>query len=246
MRTIKSLITKYENRYGEDRTFEVLEDMLNILDLEFEDDIDLGIKELSSIVLEELQSAAGHSIINLYRKIKNEKGITYREILCNLAENLSIELPKSNRKKLTLAPVKIEKKILEKQFEKIWSKMSLDEKDQFIQDLKDSGKFSKKLLSDLATATGPAAAILLAQSGGFATYSAATATLYAVSSALGLSLSFGVYTTLTQSISVLIGPVGWAIAGTLFAFKAGTPNYKKKILPMVLLISKIRSEVNLK
>lgn len=76
----------------------------------------------------------------------------------------------------------------------------------------------------------------LAQLSGFGVDLAASAIVGAITGWLGITLSFGFYTAMSSTISVLIGPVGWASLGLAAIYKAGSPNMKK-LLPAVLFVA---------
>ncbi|WP_277342496.1 ubiquinol-cytochrome C chaperone family protein, partial [Pseudomonas viridiflava] len=92
----------------------------------------------------------------------------------------------------------------------------------------------KEILYDLGVASystaGPAAAIATicaAKAGGFATYKIAAIVANAIAKAiLGKGLSFVATGQLMRSISVAIGPIGWAITALWTAADLASPAYR--------------------
>jgi len=241
MRTLKAFFTNYKKKCGEESLLNSLSDMAAILGID-EKARGLNSAELQDLVLMEFHSASNHTFINMLATDDERRSFSYLTTLYRLADNLGIKFSRNDKD----TPAKVEKKIIQFQFEELWKKMDDKQKKDYINNLKKSAQIPENVLGSLLTAAPGAAALLLLGAGGLGPYIAATTALSAVSSAIGLTLSFGVYTGITRGISMLIGPVGWAITGALFAFQAGKPNYNKKILPVVLLISKMRSELNIK
>jgi uncharacterized protein YaaW (UPF0174 family) len=85
------------------------------------------------------------------------------------------------------------------------------------------------------------AALSGAQLSGFGIYMLGSTLLGMINGALGLGLSFGVFTGLSSLISVIIGPVGWVTLGIVTIAKLGGPNYKK-LIPAIIVIATYRAE----
>lgn len=60
----------------------------------------------------------------------------------------------------------------------------------------------------------PTVALIAGQSSGFGIYLATTTGISAVSSAIGVTLPFAVYQGATTALGVMLGPIGWIVAGT--------------------------------
>lgn len=96
-------------------------------------------------------------------------------------------------------------------------------------------------LKDIATIPALLAAGNL---GGFGVYIAASTSLAAVGSAIGITFPFVAYTTLSRAISIALGPVGWIAAGLYAINKLAGPN-DKKLVPAIVYIAGLRSEMSL-
>ena len=81
-----------------------------------------------------------------------------------------------------------------------------------------------------------------AKLGGFLTYTMATSLIGGLTSVLGVSLPFAFYTTLTSTMSVLMGPLGVSLLATWGIRKATKPNISVSVL-LVLSTSAIRERL---
>jgi uncharacterized protein YaaW (UPF0174 family) len=155
---------------------------------------------------------------------------TYEEIVRDLAAKMSIACQPD------ATVVGIEKAIVAKVWNDAIAMMTPEQVAEIRQEMEQlASKYGKSLEKEL---TG-LAALSAAQLSGFGVYLLGSTVLGAINGALGLGLSFGVFTGLSSLISIVIGPVGWATLGLLTIVKLGAPNYKK-ILPVVLLIARTR------
>ena len=75
----------------------------------------------------------------------------------------------------------------------------------------------------------------LAKLSGFGVYKLATTTLGITSKALGITLPFFIYTGLTKTISIILGPIGWGALIIHTIFKTSQPNFKKLTMAVVYI-----------
>ncbi|QBN20270.1 YaaW family protein [Flavobacterium nackdongense] len=85
------------------------------------------------------------------------------------------------------------------------------------------------------------ATLTAAQISGFGVYLLASSSLSFLSGAIGLSLPFAAYTTLSTAIGVIIGPAGWIGMGLFTLWKINEVNYNK-IIPAVIYLSWLREK----
>lgn len=85
-----------------------------------------------------------------------------------------------------------------------------------------------------------AAMLAVANASGFGVFGAATTALGFVTHAVGTVLPFGVYTGMSKTIAVIIGPPGWLALGAWTAVKVTSTNWKK-LLPLVIAIIQAKS-----
>jgi hypothetical protein len=95
-----------------------------------------------------------------------------------------------------------------KLFKKDLDQMSAEDKEAFYLNLEKQG-LSR---AQVSTLTG-FAAIGAAQASGFGVYALASSTVSAIASVVGVSLPFAFYTTLSTTISYVIGPLGFLVLG---------------------------------
>lgn len=128
----------------------------------------------------------------------------------------------------------IPKKVKEKENEFDEAKKRLDDFDYQL-----SQTVNKFDSSNLGVITGTAGLMVLANLGGFATYTFLTSMMSTLSFG---TLGFGAYTAATSFLSVVIGPIGWAGLGLWTIFTLGKPDMNKLIL-LVATIGAIRQRV---
>ena len=151
----------------------------------------------------------------------------YREIVRDLAKKMGVSIKPAD----TLEQV--ERLLIVKIWNDAVSKLTPEQteelKERAQQIASDYGKSLGKEMTGFAALTA-------AQMSGFGIYMLGSTLLGAVNGALGLGLSFGVFTGLSSLISTVIGPIGWAAVGMFAIVKLGAPNYKK-LLPAVIFIA---------
>lgn len=70
----------------------------------------------------------------------------------------------------------------------------------------------------------------------------ATLAVKAVSVAIGITLPFGIYTTLTKGISIIIGPIGWAFLGLSVLLRFNQADWER-LIPGIIYVSYIRHKL---
>lgn len=132
----------------------------------------------------------------------------------------------------------IEKAIAIKFLEQALSKMTEEQKIKFEKEIIEIANKEGGLKFKVGTVF---TALTAAQVSGFGVYLLASSSLSFLTGAIGLTLPFAAYTTLSSAISVIIGPVGWIGAGLLALWKFNDTNYNK-IIPTVIYISWLREK----
>lgn len=216
----------------------LLDDLSKILAIE-DKIINLTVADKINVVINEFESCSGHSLVNLMRQYSIKDRLTYKEILQEASISIGLKLAKSR------SIIDFEKAICEAFLNDIWERMDEEQKKKLLDEIKEQlpKNMAKEVSKKIAEGSLPLGSILLASSAGFSLYIAATTSLGALSSALGLSLGFGAYTTLTSGISTILGPLGWTISLGFLAYKMGTPNYRTKVIPCILIFSIMRGEL---
>ena len=211
-------------------------------------------KAFSSIRLQkEISKEGGHGVVNLFRgqgtgyldivddvadelKIKNLPSYSVQIKYYDEIENLKYTYEIAKEKGIKYAK-RAEEQVIIKLLELIYEKLDDKGKKNFDQQV---NKVAEKFGSNSTVGIGGVAGLsILANMGGFATYTFLTTSLSTLS--MG-TLGFGAYTASTSLLSVLIGPVGWAGLGVFAAFSLGKPGYEK-LLPIVATIGSIRQRI---
>ena len=138
---------------------------------------------------------------------------------------------------------KIEVRIARKVFETVWEKMTPAQRQRMEEELKKTARQFDKSGALLGGAS-MFGTLTAAQLSGFGVYLLASTSLSAVTATLGLTLPFAVYTTMSSTIAVIIGPVGWIGAGLFLVWRLTAPSYKR-LIPAILYVSMLRTQQNL-
>lgn len=189
----------------------------------------LGLNNFSANSAEiAFREAGSHSVATTIRRVRGrEPYVTYSEILSDIASKFNAELDD--------AEAKTEEKIVRALFARL-----SDEQRRLLEDqLPRLGDQFEERYAAIACA---AASMAAAQFSGFAVYIMASQLVGAVTAALHITLPFAFYTSMSQAIAVVIGPVGWVVLGTWAIHKIGSPN-EKKTIPMVLLVASVRQRL---
>ena len=176
-------------------------------------------------IAEEIQKNGGNSIANILRG----RGIEYKKILYDVCDKMKVNYNKKSETRI------IEQYLLMKILEDAMKKMSAEE-------LKE---ISKEL--DLKTTTFTSQAVMAAlqvaiKQSGFVAYQIAVIVANAIAKQLlGHGLKMATNATITKSISIFAGPIGWVITGLWTAIDISGPAYRVTI-PATIQIAYLRQE----
>lgn len=183
----------------------------------------------ADLIAKEIRDMGGNSFANLFRGFE---GPSYKEIVCDVAKTLKVPYNKARSIEY------IENAILETILQQALDKMTDAEKNELLKE------FSGKV--DLAAAKGVANAALIAifRAGGFKSYQMAVVIANHIAKMLlGHGLKFAANAGLTKTLSILAGPVGWAITGIWTAVDLAGPSYKVTV-PSVIHIAMLRKKLD--
>ncbi|BBM88625.1 hypothetical protein COTS27_00306 [Spirochaetota bacterium] len=159
-----------------------------------------SLAEVLEVSPDDDKTGSAQRILEKFNSLVEDK--EYRDVLYNYAKEMKVVLEGDE------TIVEIETNILKtanERFRGDFKKALREEQNKLIADINE--KYEKKIgLTKEALAT---AGILTVNSLGFAPYLAATTTLGALSSSIGITLPFAVYTATTSFISIITGPPGW-------------------------------------
>ena len=179
-------------------------------------------------ICHEFQCYGGNTISNIFR---GGKGVPYREILEDVCDLLKVKYNS------TLSTEKIEELLLLSIFEESLEKMSDEERKALLKN------FNQKT-SDVSTPFILATVQTAIRTSGFASYRLSAVVANAVVKALtGRGLTLIGNQTLMKSISIMSGPIGWAITGGLTAVQLAGPAYRVTV-PAVMEIIYLRRKCN--
>lgn len=203
-------------------------------------------KILNKLNNDELQTLSIILKLNSYSKediipalISNSAGLfdsstnklSYKSILNKIINKLNIQNEFNSEGD-------IEKAIATKVLNDVLSKMTEHQKADFEKKLIEIANSEKGIILKSGTVF---ATLTAAQVSGFGVYLLASSSLSFLSGAIGLSLPFVAYTTLSTAIGVIIGPVGWIGMGLFTIWKINEVNYNK-IIPAVIYMSWLREK----
>ncbi|MBS9425684.1 DUF3944 domain-containing protein [Photorhabdus caribbeanensis] len=175
----------------------------------------------------EIQCFGGNTFATILR---GGKGVLYKEILCDVCDKLKVNYNKDSE------TVTIENNLLMKIMTDALSSMSTEQ----IREL--GGELGIKNTSGLTSQALTAGFQAIFKAGGFKSYQLTAIIVNQVMKALiGRGLSFAANGTLMRTISVLAGPIGWAITGTWTAIDIGSAAYRITI-PAVIQVAFLRSQ----
>jgi uncharacterized protein YaaW (UPF0174 family) len=137
----------------------------------------------------------------------------------------------------------IEAAIVQQMLKQAWDKLTPEQRAELESKWRqEAQKYDK--YSNLAQASAAFTTLTAARLSGFGLYLGASTLVGAFTSAVGVTLPFVAYTTLSSIIAVVIGPLGWISAGIFLAWKLFDPNLNR-LIPAVLYIAMLRTQQEL-
>lgn len=193
----------------------------------------------------EIRAFGGNTLTNAYRDIRSriwlhspffdkilpdtDDAVSYDEIVKDVASHLKVNFEKS------ADVLTVEDGILRKILRDSFEKMSPEEQAKLLKELN---------VADLGMLRPASSAVLIAagRAGGFTTYKIALIVANAVSRALlGRGLSFAANATITRTIGVVLGPIGWVVTGLWTLADMASPAYRVTV-PCVVQIAYMRQK----
>lgn len=159
--------------------------------------------------------------------------LSYKSILYKIIDKLKIQNEFNSEGD-------IEKAIAAKVLKDVLSKMTEQQKAEIEKKIIEIASKEKGIIYKSGTVF---ASLTAAQVSGFGVFLLASTSLSFLSGAIGLTLPFVAYTTLSSAIGIIIGPVGWIGMGLFTLWKINDVNYNK-IIPAVIYMSLLREKYN--
>lgn len=173
----------------------------------------------------EIQCFGSNSFATIFR---GGKGVLYKEILCDVCDKMKVNYNKESSTET------IEENLLFKILKDALEKMSAEEIKSLGNDL------GIKNTSGLTANTLSAAFQAIFKAGGFKSYQLTLIIVNAVMKALiGRGLTFAANATLTRTMAVLTGPIGWAITAIWTLTDIAGAAYRVTI-PAVIQVAYLR------
>ena len=175
----------------------------------------------------ELQKFAGNTFMN--QLLRFGKGVYYKEAACDVARHLSVVHDKS------WDIARIEEAILEKVVERALEHMSDEEKERFFQ------------LSKMHYVPGSTPLVALQTAvlaGGLSVYQMATVVANGMAElVLGQGIPLFINANVMKMLSIVAGPIGWAVSGIWTVVDLAGPAYRVTI-PCVIHVAFIRKALD--
>lgn len=194
------------------------------------------IKSLSQILNSDSNIDSVIYFINMYGNnlFSYDQSSDYKLLLFKVCKKLNIQ----NYEKLKIP--EIETEIVKEILKSSIANMNKDEIEKFENDLNIVS--NKNGYGNFVLKSGGIAAILAtANLSGFGVYLLATYSTAAISGLIGVTLPFVVYTTLTTTISIVTGPIGWIGLGIYTLHNFTKLNFSK-LIPAILFIISIKAK----
>jgi uncharacterized protein YaaW (UPF0174 family) len=204
--------------------------------LKVECDLNLSDGEIKRAITNEFSYYTKNFLTHIYHKFTNETS-PYRQVLETVCADLGIVITPQ------LEVADIEQKIVIRVLQETVDKLKNSEREELLARLaKLPGVTVAPDISVLATG-GSLAALLIGNYAGFGTYMAASSALGALTAGLGITASFGVYTTMSTIVATALGPIGMGTAAAAFIATL-TKSSPRKAIPAIVYIATMRAKLN--
>ena len=164
----------------------------------------------------------------------------YKQLVTDVADYVGVDWPGllKDRSWEKIEASEIEDAVMLKVFQKVFEQLSDEDRRKLAEELGRAGK-SPNIIGEILTG----GALVLGQLTRFQAYLLATTTVGALTSALGITLPFVIYTALTRTISIILGPIGWAFLGISVILHLNRPNWSR-LVPAIIYISFVRHKLD--
>jgi len=183
----------------------------------------------TDLIASEIREFGGNTIANMFRG----EGPSYAEVVADVCGQLKVK-PGGD-------VVENEKKVLLKIADDSWEKLSPQEREEFLEEIRKAGHRGASLSAAMPLS------VITAQLGvrlaGFMAYRMATVAANAVAKqVLGRGLVLAANAGLARAIGVFAGPIGWIVTGLWTAIDLAGPAYRVTI-PCVIHVAYLRQKL---
>ncbi|HHP7244174.1 MAG TPA: hypothetical protein ACFE0H_05760 [Elainellaceae cyanobacterium] len=162
---------------------------------------------------------------------------SWKQVVTDVADHVQIDWDSAlnGRQWRELDTPEIETAVIAKLTQTILDQVSSEQRQQILRELRRETD-DPKLESFIVTGSLMSAAKM----SGFGVYLLASTVLGSFTNVLGITLPFAIYLGMSQTIAVVLGPVGWAALAGGILFSLNQPNWNRLILAVVC-VSMIRN-----
>ena len=155
---------------------------------------------------------------------------SWKQIVTDVADHIDIDWTSilSGRRWHDLETQEIEAAVVTKLFQNMLEQLSPEQRQKLVMEMqRDSNDphLESLLLSG--------SVMTVAKMSGFGVYLLASTVLGGLTNALGITLPFAIYIGLSQTIALILGPVGWAALAGGILFTLNQPNWDRLTLAVV-------------
>jgi uncharacterized protein YaaW (UPF0174 family) len=184
----------------------------------------------TDMIAAEIRSFGGNTFANMFR---GGDGPSYAEVVADVCGQLKVK-PGGD-------VVENEKKALMKIVEASWEKLSTQEREEFLEEIRKAGHKGASLSAAMPLS------VIMAQLGvrlaGFMGYRVAVVAANAVAKqVLGRGLALAANAGLARAIGAFAGPIGWIVTGLWTAIDLAGPAYRVTI-PCVIHVAYLRQKL---
>jgi uncharacterized protein YaaW (UPF0174 family) len=159
---------------------------------------------------------------------------SWKQLVTDVADHVDIDWPATLNKRRwkDLPTAEIEAAIVVRVFQNIFETLSPQQRQELLMSMKRD--IDDPDLTALITSGG---AMTAAKLSGFGVYLLASTTLGSLTGALGITLPFAVYMGMSQTIALILGPIGWAALGGGLLWALNQPNWQRLVLAVIFIIA---------
>ncbi|PZD73890.1 hypothetical protein C1752_01708 [Acaryochloris thomasi RCC1774] len=161
---------------------------------------------------------------------------SWKQVVTDVADQVAISWSEvlGDRTWHDLSTQEIEDAVVVKQFQHLLEQLRPEQRQHLLMDL--TRESDDPHLEGFLLGGG---AMLAARMSGFGVYVLASTVLGSLTGALGITLPFAVYMGVSQTLALVLGPVGWAALAGGVLFSLNQPNWNRLVLS-VLHIATLR------
>jgi uncharacterized protein YaaW (UPF0174 family) len=170
---------------------------------------------------------------------------SWKQVVTDVADQVEMDWAGmlGDRQWRDLETHEIETAVVAKLFQNMLEQFSPEQRQELVMEMKKDMEMRGKDAPCLENLLLGGGVMTIAKMSGFGVYLLASTILGNLTNALGITLPFAVYLGMSQTIALILGPVGWtALAGGIL-FTLNQPNWNRLILAVVY-VSMLRYSIS--